>query len=620
MPDMGTPMLAISSDTVPEGDDWVYEVKWDGVRAYCRIERGRSNLVSRKGTNIDPQYPELSILHQQISAHEAILDGEVTVLDDKGRPSFSNIQPRIMASDASQVAQFARTRPAVYFAFDLLWLDGRDLRGEPLRERKRLLASIIKPCPVLKYSEHFDSGGKQLLELARAQELEGIVAKRASSFYSNTRSSDWVKVKIHLEQEFVIVGFTEGARDYFGALVLAHYDNGKLTWAGNVGTGFDQKLMKLIHEKLVALRTDKPPIPQNPELPKAMTWVKPELICSVRFHQWTPERRLRAPVFIGLRTDVELQRPVLIEGNKDEAAVTVDDQKLRFKNLNKVFYPAEGYTKRDVLNYYDAVSRFLIPHWKDRPLSLRRYPDGIGVEGFFQKRADIGGMPDWVRTTTIVDDEATREMVVGDSRAELIYLTNLGCIDQNPWMSRVGSLDKPDFILIDLDPFECPYDRIVEAAQLVRKKLDALGLTGYPKTTGGNGMHIYIPVEPVYTYDLTKGFAEILSRLCTAERPDLFTMPRKVSSREKGRVYFDFLQNGHGKTISAPYVLRAKPGAPVATPLEWREVSKGLIPGRFNITNAIQRFERVGDLFAGVLEKPQRLEPAMERLEGLLKG
>ena len=266
------------------------------------------------------------------------------------------------------------------------------------------------------------------------------------------------------------------------------------------------------------------------------------------------------------------------------------------------------------------MAELLIPYWKDRPLSLRRYPEGIEGESFFQKHAEKG-FPSWMRVQQILaEDGHLRTQIIGEGKAELLFLTNFGCIDQNPWMSRVESLDNPDFILIDLDPYECGYDKIVEAAHCVRRKLEQLGLESYPKTTGGDGMHLYIPVEPVYSYDQTKAFAEILARLAAAERPDLFTTPRSVQRRDKGKVYFDYLQNGKGKTISAPYVLRAHPGAPVATPLEWREIRPGLTPGQFHIGNALERFDRVGDLFEGVRTRPQRIEGVMGRLAAMVPG
>jgi bifunctional non-homologous end joining protein LigD len=342
----------------------------------------------------------------------------------------------------------------------------------------------------------------------------------------------------------------------------------------------------------------------------------------VKFLEWTEEGRLRAPVFVGLRDDIDPSeavrnvetaevRALLIPAGPAEAAVNIDGHRFRIKNLNKVFYPADKYTKRDVVNYYDAVADLLLPYWKDRPLSLRRYPDGIEGESFFQKNAE--GLPDWIRTATI-DDGGEAVRVIGDDRAQLVYLAQLGCIDQNPWMSRLDTLDSPDFILIDLDPQDTSYDRIVEAAHVVRQKLEAVGLAGYPKTTGGDGMHLYIPLEPGYSYEHSKAFCEILARICAGERPDLFTTPRAVSKRAKDRVYFDYLQNGRGKTISAPYVLRAYPGAPVAAPLDWNEVRAGLRPQQFHIGNAIARFDRVGDLFRGVLDKPQRIERALEKI------
>ncbi|MGH9601237.1 MAG: non-homologous end-joining DNA ligase, partial [Terriglobales bacterium] len=298
----------------------------------------------------------------------------------------------------------------------------------------------------------------------------------------------------------------------------------------------------------------------------------------------------------------------------------VDGQRLKFTNLNKVFYPREGYTKRDLINYYDAVADLLAPYLRNRPLSLKRYPDGIEGEYFFQKDAP-GSFPEWLRTEAIAFHERDQptHFVVCDNCATLLYLANLGCIDQNPTMSRIGSLDNPDYILIDLDPHGCEFDRIVEAAQLVRRKLEVLGLDGYPKTTGGDGMHLYIPIEPEYSFAQARSFAEVLARLMANERPDLFTTPRSLARRQTGKVYFDYMQIGEGKTISAPYVLRAHPGAPVATPLEWREVVAGLSPAQFHIGNVLDRFARLGDVFQPVLNQRQRLESALEKLEHLVR-
>jgi bifunctional non-homologous end joining protein LigD len=620
MPSAIEPMTATLAERPPRGEDWLFEVKWDGVRAIAFVEREEARIQSRSGLRCERQYPELAVIHHHIAASQAVLDGEIAVLDEKGVSQFHLIQPRIANSDPHTIAHLVRSTPVVYFVFDLLYLDGYDLRDVSLGKRRELLQKVVTPGAVLRISEVFAGSGEEILEAAREHGLEGIVAKRASSRYESKRSREWLKIKIGNQQEFAIGGFTEpqGGREHFGALVVGVYGDGKLRWAGNVGTGFDGKTLAGLHARLLPLVTKKCPFAERPKPDRGITWVKPELICQVKFANWTPDNRLRAPVFLGLRNDVSpghvvREGQLLAEGAK-EAALAIDGHALKFTNLRKVFYPGEGYTKRDVLNYYDGVADLILPHLKDRPLSLKRYPNGIQEAFFFQKDAPESFAP-WLRTELI----DAIHYVFAEDRASLLYLVNLGCIDHNPWMSRWRTLDHPDFVLIDLDPQECPFDRIVDAALLVKQLLDGIGLAGYPKTTGGDGMHVYIPVEPTYTYEETRTFAELIARLAAREKPDLFTAPRPVAKRQKNRVYFDYLQNGRSKTIAAPYVLRAYPGAPVATPLKWSEVKHGLQPGQFHIGNARERFREVGDLFAGVLNRPQRLEEALGNLEKLLR-
>jgi bifunctional non-homologous end joining protein LigD len=623
LPDIGPPMLAQIGTGIPPSDPkWIYEVKWDGVRAVCYIQDGHVRMVSRNGNVIDGQYPELSILPHQIKAQTAIIDGEIAALNERGVPSFELLQRRINVADASSVALLSRHHPVVFYAFDLLYLDGRDLRGLPLVERKHLLKEVLKPNDVVRYSEHF-SDGKALFEAAKQQGVEGIIGKKASSFYESRRSGDWVKYKVHSSDSFLLCGFTEGARDHFGALVLGIHDGGKLKWAGNVGTGFDRKTMKAIYDKLAPLAIDKRPLEPDKNLPKKdVTWVRPELVCEVEFANWTEDGRLRAPVWKGFRTDIDpsdvvrqngddppMKHAQLLDPSLAEANLTIDGHRLKFTNLNKVFYPKDGYRKRDLLNYYDAVAPLILPHLKERPLSLKRYPNGIDEPFFFQKEV-AASFPKWLRTGMA---DGIRS-VIGDNRATLLFLVNLGCIDHNPWMSRMGSLEHPDYLLIDLDPQECSYEKIVEAALVVRKKLDRAELESFPKTTGGDGMHIFVPLVPRYTYEQVRSLAEVLARMVAHERPDLFTTPRAVAKRENGKVYFDWMQIGEGKTISAPYAVRAYAGAPVATPLAWREVTPKLTPEQFHLGNALARFDRVGDLFEGVLKRPQRMEEALEKL------
>ena len=635
MPASLEPMLATLGTAVPSGSGWLYEVKWDGYRALCFIEGGKVRMVSRRGIKLDKQFASVAqALAQSVKADKAIIDGEVVALDEKGNPSFQHLQN--LTGFGTKPALKGIARPHLnFFAFDLLYLNGYDLRKASLIDRRQLLISILLPSDVVRYSEHFVGKGDELLKAVRAKGLEGIVAKQAQSRYESKRSASWIKIKVTTQQDFVVCGYILGEREPFGALVLGYYKDKNLIYAGNVGSGFTQQSLKMVFEKIKPLITKKRVLNDVPKEIGEVTWVKPELICLARFTSWTKDDRLRAPVFLGMRTEVapeevvretgligesllaeetqqESKHETLLPADRAEITLDIDGRLLKFTNLNKVFYPADGYTKRDVINFYAAVADLLVPHLQGRPLSLKRYPNGIDQDYFFQK--DASGFPDWLHREELADDEESKTRVICDDKASLLYLANLGCIDQNPYMSRLDTLEHPDFILIDLDPYHCGYDRIVEAAQLVREKLRLIGLTGYPKTTGGNGMHVYVPVEPIYSSAQTRQFAEILARWVAAERPDLFTTPRMVSAREKGKVYFDYLQNASGKTISAPYVLRAHPGAPVATPLKWEEVVPGLKPSQFHIANVLRRFERVGDLFSGVLNKPQELGPAIEKL------
>jgi bifunctional non-homologous end joining protein LigD len=641
MPTSLEPMLATLGNAVPSGSDWLYEVKWDGYRALCFIEGGKVRMVSRRGTKLDKQFaPVAQALAQSVKADNTIIDGEVVALDESGNPSFQHLQN--LTGFGTKPALKGMALPNLnFFAFDLLYLNGYDLRKAALIDRRQLLMSILLPSEIVRYSEHFIGKGDELLQAVRAKGLEGIIAKQAQSRYESKRSGSWIKIKVTTQQDFIVCGYILGEREPFGSLVLGYNKNKKLAYAGNVGSGFTQQSLKGVFEKVKPLITKKPVLTDVPKEIGEVTWVKPELVCAVKFTSWTKDDRLRAPVFLGMRTEVmpeevvretgligesllaeetaqESKQEVLLPADKAEIALDIEGHRLKFSNLNKVFYPADGYTKRDVINFYAAIADLLVPHLQGRPLSLKRYPNGIDQDYFFQK--DASGFPDWLHREELADEEdaESKTRVICDDKASLLYLANLGCIDQNPYMSRLGTLEHPDFILIDLDPYHCGYDRIVEAAQLVREKLRLIGLTGYPKTTGGNGMHVYVPVEPIYSSAQTRQFAEILARWVAAERSDLFTTPRMVSAREKGKVYFDYLQNASGKTISAPYVLRAYPGAPVATPLKWDEVVHGLKPAQFHIANVLRRFERVGDLFAGVLNKPQELGPAIEKLSAMV--
>jgi bifunctional non-homologous end joining protein LigD len=634
------PMLATLADEPPAGDQWIYELKWDGVRALCYLDNGKLRMDSRNGKRIEKQYPELAGLPSLIDVPTAILDGEIVVLDPEGRARFELIQPRISTAPA-KIAPLLETNPAQLIVFDLLYLDGYDLRGVPLESRKSLLERTVKWSESVRLSQSFEAEPASMVEAVRKMGMEGVIAKDRHSVYENRRSRRWIKVKVQNQQEFVIGGYTDGEREGFGALVLGVWEGKHLRHTGQVGTGFDHKKIKSLLARLKPLVTRECPFTPKPSI-KNVNWVKPDLVCEIRFHEWTGDKMLRAPVFLGLREDKAAAEVVREEaqtkpaktsrksGRKStkaaepdasldlhgkESVAEVDGRTLKFTNLDKVLYPKDGYTKRDLIQFYDQVSEWLVPHLRDRPLSLKRYPNGIHSKFFFQKNASEH-FAEWLRLVPVKEGhpQKTNHYVVVDDHSSLLYLANLGCIDQNPWMSRAGSLDHPDFVLIDLDPFECPFERLIEAAQIVRRILKRVGLNGYPKTTGGDGLHINIPVEPVYTYEQVRQFAELIYRLSEQEAPDLFTEPRSVGRRKKDRVYFDWMQIGYGKTISAPYVTRPYDGAPVSTPLEWSEVKKGLTPHQFTIKNVIPRFRERGDLFEPVLKGGQRLESALSQL------
>lgn len=665
MPQNVTPMMAVRATKAPEGKKWLYEIKWDGIRAICYIRDGRVNMVSRNGNSFDRQFPELTVIPHAITASEAILDGEICLLDERGRASFSLIQPRIHQTDPNTISHAARRAPAVFFAFDLLYCDGYDLRAVPLIERKQVLETLFRESGSVRLSRYFQTSGAEMLSAAEQAGIEGILAKQIDSKYETKRSDCWQKIKITTSQDFVICGFTHGERSTFSSLVLGAYDGGKLVYVGNVGTGFNERTLTDIFSRLKPLQVDVCPFKPKPAMLRKASWVEPKLVCECKFSEWTHDAHLRAPVFLRLRTDKRPEDCALDDSVAEDAAepaatkaahtappqpepasksapeppparnpddllfpktakeitLRIDGRALKFTNLDKIYYPKDRVTKRDLLNYYDQVAHLIIPHLEGRPLSLKRYPNGIHEEYFFQKDTPEG-YPDWLRVEPIHSEHrgAPIRYVVADDRSTLLFLTNLGCIDQNPWMSRMETLDYPDYILIDLDPQECSFDKIIEAALLVKQALDEIGMAGYPKTTGGDGMHVFVPIEPRYTYEQARSYAAILSQLVVSRRPELFTTPRAVAKRRKNRVYFDYLQISSSKTIAAPYVLRAYDGAPVAAPLDWSEVKAGLRPHQFNIKNAVARFRETGDLFKPVLTNRQRIEPSLKRLAKLLES
>jgi bifunctional non-homologous end joining protein LigD len=605
------PMLATLADKLPAGDEWVYEVKWDGYRALGYVRRGEPRLVSRNGNDLTQRFPDVAkALAKAARSPECVVDGEVCALDEKGRPSFSAMQ------------QAKPGTPIVYEVFDLLEVDGVPILDLTILERRERLEALLDARQKTVQVSGFFDDGQALYDVAVEQGLEGVMAKRRGSQYlEGKRTRDWLKIKTHGRQEFVIVGWTKGQgrrAGRFGSLVLATYRDDELVWVGNCGTGFTEQEIDDLLAKLEPLRSDTSPLTVVPKMPKIrkgdVVWVDPKLVCEVEFAEWTHDGHLRAPSYLGLREDKparEVQREVPVDAQPEG--------RVKLSNLDKVFWPDEGITKGDLIDYYRAVAPVLLPHLRDRPFTMRRYPDGAFGKAFFQKDAPKH-MPDWIRTFRV--QVSTRESpsrkkwieapIVNDEDA-LLWMVNMGCIDMNTWYSRVDKPERPDFVLFDLDPSpDVGFKETVQVALIVKAALDALGLVSFAKTSSADGMHILVPVERRYTFDDTREFSEIVAGAVARTHRGLATTEWS-KARRKG-VLIDSNQNGEGKTIASAYSVRPRRGAPVSTPLRWDEVNEELDPSAFTMDVVLDRVRRDGDLFEDVLKTRQRIDKALTAL------
>jgi bifunctional non-homologous end joining protein LigD len=614
------PMLATLEKSVPRGDDWDFEIKWDGYRIITRVAAGEPELRSRKDQDYTERFSVVTrALPRALRTSDCVLDGEICALDDNGRPSFSAMQ------------QGKSGTPIVYFVFDLLELEGEPLVDLPLAERRKRLEKVLdKRNKTVRFSETFDDG-PTLLEAAERQGLEGIMAKRRDSRYiEGRRTRDWLKIKGHGRQEFVIAGYTRGQgrrAGSLGSLILAAYRGDELVYTGNVGTGFTDDEIDRLLAKLRPLEHSEPPFAEVPKMAKVrkrdITWVEPRLVCEVEFVEWTHDGRLRAPSYQGLRED-KGAREVTIEGEEAPAAPIPSELRkgkrvLKLSNLDKPFWPDEGITKGDLLAYYRAVAPAVVPHLRDRPFTMKRYPDGAFGDFFFQKDAPTH-MPDWVPTKSIVVStrEAPRRKkpinapLVNDELA-LLWMVNMACIDMNTWYSRVDKPERPDWVLFDLDPSpDVGFKETVQVALLVKQALDALQLDSFVKTSGSDGIHVLVPIARRYTYAETRRFSEIVAGALARSYRGLVTT-EWTKAKRRG-VLIDSNQNGEGKTIASVYSVRPKAGAPVSTPLRWDEVTEDLDPADFTMDVVLDRVRKHGDLFAGVLTTKQSLSTALKAL------
>jgi len=648
------PMLATLVNEPFDDPDWQYEVKWDGYRALAFLNKGKVELLSRNNKSFNEKfYPIYDLLSGW--KINAVFDGEILVLNNKGISNFGSLQNWRSEADGE----------LVFYVFDMLWYEGKNLMELPLNQRQAILNDVLPTNDDrVRLGKVFKASGVDFFDAAGRMGLEGIIAKKINSTYStNYRSKEWLKIKVHKRQEVVIAGFTKNAdtTKSFSSLLLGVYEHGKLQYVGKVGTGFSDQLQKTMMAQFKPIIVDKSPFESIPDVnkpsrfrpnpPKAKaTWLKPELVCEVSFTEITDDGVFRHPSFKGMREDKKAKEvirevgastpevlddtetktahekaikapeskvPKTLLNPKDETQVRkIKGHQLKFTNLSKVYWPEDKVTKRDMFNYYYQVAEYILPYLKDRPQSLNRFPGGIHGASFYQK--DVKGKaPDWAETFPYENGEGEKkEYLVGTDEAALLWMASLGCIEMNPWFSRTKSPDHPDYCVIDLDPDKQSFDQVVATALETKKVLDAIDVPSYCKTSGSTGMHIYIPLNAKYSYEQSQMFAKLVVNLVHQQIPEYTSLERMISAR-KGKMYLDFLQNRPGATIAGPYSLRPKIGATVSMPLHWDEVKPGLKMKDFNIFNAIERLTVEGDLFKGVLGKGIDLIKAVDKAKSV---
>ncbi|MBO9614967.1 MAG: DNA ligase D [Dyadobacter sp.] len=648
-PENVQPMLATLVDGPFDDPGWEYEVKWDGYRAVAYLNNGEVSLQSRNKKSFnDKFYP----VYQQLQEWKinAVIDGEIVVINEKGLSDFNALQNWRSEADGK----------LVYYAFDILWMEGKSLIHLPLADRKAILQSIVDQNSPVQLGYSIAADGKAFFEAAQKMGLEGIMAKKSDSeYYPGIRTRDWLKIKINKRQEVIIAGYTlnEGSSKLFSALLLAAYDNGELHYVGKVGTGFKEKQQREMMALFKPLVIPKSPFKETPDYNKPSrfrpnpphanaTWLKPELVCEISFTEITQDGVFRHPSFEGMREDKSAkevvrevekpaekvvedadddretiikkpagaQRKTLLNPKDDTQVRKINGHEVKFSNLGKLYWPDDKIQKRELINYYYQVAPFILPYLENRPLSLNRFPNGIKGKSFYQKDV-TGKVPDWIETTPYVSEGEHKNFMLCNDEATLLYMANLGAIDVNPWNSRVETPDNPDWCLLDLDPDAGnTFEQVIETAQAIKGLLDSLAVPSYCKTSGSTGLHIYVPLGARYSYDQCQLFAEWVAGQVQQQLPD-FTSVERLTKNRKSKLYIDYLQNRPKATLAAPYSVRPKPGATVSMPLHWDEVKKGLQLKDFTIYNAIDRIRREGDLFKPVLGQGIDLEEVIGKMD-----
>jgi bifunctional non-homologous end joining protein LigD len=588
------PQLATLVTTVPTGSQWLHELKFDGYRLLCRIDNGQVSLFTRHAQDWTGRFPSVAHAAKNLPTRRALLDGEVVALEDDGTHSFQRLQNSFNGRDSSRL---------IYYAFDLLQLDGRDVRSASLIERKKLLKKLLseaveKDNTILRYSEHWIDQGEGLLAEACRAGLEGILSKRGDDPYQSGRTRSWLKIKCAKSQEFIIGGFTDpaGARVGFGALLLGVHENGALRYAGKVGTGFDERALRDLHARLRPLERAAPPftgVPKSAEFRRAH-WVEPRLVCEVSFAAWTTDGLLRHASFKGLREDKppeEITRDVPVEAPPVRGSAKDDERVagIKLTHPDRVLYPEQGITKRELARYYERVASVMLPHLEGRPLTVLRCPEGRAGQCFYQRHAREG-ITEPVQSIAVRERGKTARYLAVDSLPGLIALAQMGILEIHTWGSRAPHIERPDRLTFDLDPGEdVTWKEIGQGAVRLRARLEHLGLGAFLKTTGGKGLHVVVPIAPEQTWEFVKTFSRAVAESIVGEAPDSYNATASKTQR-RGKIFIDYLRNSRTATAVCAYSTRARPGGPVSMPLDWADL-KSDPRSRFTIRTACEFLE-----------------------------
>jgi len=592
-------MLANTAKRPFDSDDWLFEIKWDGYRAISIIEKGNAVIYSRNSKDISDDYRDIRDKLQQIKV-ECVLDGEIVYLGKNAKPDFSLLS-RSKNTDSKNI---------IYYLFDILYLDGYQLTGLPLKKRKEILLSVIPDLDSVKISDHVVGKGKILFEAASKEELEGIMAKKMDSIYVlGRRTDDWLKIKNTSSEEFLVGGYKTSniSNRRISSLLLGKYSGKtkKLKYFGKVASGLEGGKNKDLYNRLISLKTSTDPFGGKVPKKGSIQWTVPEMIVEVEYSHKTGKGLLRHPSFKGVRNDRDPEEIIEetgkeMPGKKENGKSIL--KKVNIVNQDKIFWPQEGYTKKDLIDYYIDIRKFILPYILDRPQSLNRHPDGIEGKSFFQKDIEYE-LPGWMESRKISSGkDGKTNYLVCNGIESLIYMVNLGCIEINPWNSRVEDLQRPDVMVLDLDPKNVSFEEVIAVALKIKTLFDKVQIPAYPKTSGKRGLHIYIPLGARYEYKDVLDFSKLLVKIIHSKIPEKTSLVRNPDKRPDG-IYLDYLQNRFGQTVAAPYSVRPVIHAPVSTPLEWSELKSGLQPQEHNISSVPKRLAVKGDLFRGVLDR-----------------